>query len=638
MKYNRKVSSFTGSIGEESMRGLEKRLGMLAVCVLLACAMIVTASAAPAENCPGSCAHQAAIGTTHYDTLAEAITAAESGSTVTLLADITIDTPVTADKSVSLDLGGKTLTGDLADDAQSAVTFTKGGTVKNGKIAPIQGAAVQVSGGTVNIEKNAQLEGCGTAPTLRLAAAKVTLSGTLSGKGPEAVIAAASEGSCELSILKDARITAEENAAVAFDCAGKLDISGGTIQAKKDILTVHIAEDRKTEISVTGGKLLSNEGETIVITTDEKAEVPKDFVTGGTFRKVPTSYVPSYCKIQENTDGTYTVISSYKLTFQSGGATGTMDPVTVQCGSAYKLPKSGFTPAANMDFAGWDIGGKTYAAGASYTPEGDVTVTALWKAHEHFGGTATCLKKAVCSSCGKSYGKLSSHKLSYSGGYAATCDSTGMNAHNACTVCGSCFVDGVEVSASSLSTPALGHNWQTVEGKPASCTEDGLKSHEKCVTCDSLQAEGSPVREEDLLIPAAGHTMEDVAASQATCSEPGIQAHERCTTCDGQFLKGESVEIAEITTATSSHVLSDWVSDEHYHWKSCVDCDEVFRQNDHADKDADGVCDDCGYVMMGEDAEEPDEESGFSWLFLIPLIAAVVIVILLVMKKRKEKA
>lgn len=626
------------------MKGFGKRLGILAACMLLACAMIVTASAASAENCPGSCTHQAAVGSTHYDTLEEAVAAAASGSSVTLLSDITVSSPITIEKSLSLDLGGKTLTGAPASDAQAAVTFTKGGAVRNGKILASKGTAVLVQDCTVAIEKNAQLDGCGTAPTVRLTAskdqtAKLNLSGTLSGSGPAAVIDAVSEeGSCELYVLKNAKLTADSNAAIAFDCAGKLDISDGTIQAKKNLLTVHIARQRETELTITGGKLLSEAGEAIVITTDADADAPKDFVTGGTFQKAPAAYIPSYCKIQENSDGTYTVISSYTLTFQSGGATGTMDAVTVKCGSTYQLPKCGFTAPSGMDFAGWSINGKTYAAGASYTPAGNVTVTALWKTHTHTGGKSTCLSKAVCATCGQSYGKLGSHSLAYVSGSAATCSKTGMKEHKECTVCGSCFVSGTAVSAYSLSTPALGHSWETVEGTPVTCTEDGLKEHSKCSECGALQADGKTVTEEDLLIPATGHTMEEVAASQATCTEPGIQAHQFCTTCDEQFVEGEPVEISQLTTATSSHVLSDWLSDEYYHWKTCVDCDEVFRQSGHADADADGACDDCGYAMAEEQAEAVTADgSGFSWLFLIPILAAIVILILLIMKKRKEK-
>ena len=245
------------------MKGFKKRLCTLTICVAAICLLIITASAAATETCPGGCSHQAAIGTTHYDTLAEAAAAAKSGSTLTLLSDLTIDAPLTLDKSLALDLGGKTLTGSLH--------FTKGGTIRGDKLTASASTALTVTDCTVAIEKDAVLEGSGTASTVLLRASKngkarLNVSGTVSGNGPAAVIDAASaEGSCELYILKSAKVTAADNAAIAFDCAGKLDISGGTIQAGKNLISVAVMEKRKTELAVTGGKLLSREGEAILV-------------------------------------------------------------------------------------------------------------------------------------------------------------------------------------------------------------------------------------------------------------------------------------------------------------------------------------------------------------------------------------
>lgn len=607
----------------------------------MVCLLIVTASATPVENCSGSCAHEAAIGTTHYDTLAEAITAAKSGNTVTMLSDVTITTPVTVGKSLVLDLGSRTLTANLSAPEQSALRFSKDGIIRNGKVAVSEGSAVMVSDCEVSIEKDVALESTGTAPVLRLTAGKekacrVNVSGKISGKDSAALIDAASEeGSCELYILKDAKLIAEENPAIAFNCAGKLSMEDGTIQAKKDAVCVTIAKDRKTELSVTGGKILTEEGESIVVTTEEDAEAPKDFVTGGTFKKLPRAYIPAYCVIRENADGTFTVISSYTLTFQANGGSGTMEPVIVRCGSAVTLPACSFKAPKDMDFAGWEINGVLFAPGDIYIPNANMAVTALWKPHQHTGGSATCLKKAVCEICGKSYGKLGDHVLTYTGGYPATCTTTGMNGHSKCSVCGGCFVDGIMISASALTIPAPGHDWEAVEGKPATCDEDGLHEHRKCNTCGTLQIDGKPAAEDDLVIPATGHTLEAVEATQATCEEAGIQAHEHCTSCDQRFLNGKPVTVAQLTIATASHVLSDWQSDEYYHWKSCVDCGEVFRQNGHMDSDLDGACDDCGYAMPLEKNDAPIEEAPFSWLFLIPIIAAVAIAIPLVIKKRK---
>ena len=73
----------------------------------------------------------AEVGTTKYQTLAEAIDAAQDGQTVTLLADATEDVAIS--KSITLDLGGKTLTNTNAGNATISV---KSGTVtvKNGNV------------------------------------------------------------------------------------------------------------------------------------------------------------------------------------------------------------------------------------------------------------------------------------------------------------------------------------------------------------------------------------------------------------------------------------------------------------------------------------------------------------------------
>lgn len=61
----------------------------------------VTALADGAANCPdqGSCTHQAAIGSTHYDTLKQALQAAEENQTVTLLKSITINSNQASNQS-----------------------------------------------------------------------------------------------------------------------------------------------------------------------------------------------------------------------------------------------------------------------------------------------------------------------------------------------------------------------------------------------------------------------------------------------------------------------------------------------------------------------------------------------------------
>lgn len=77
----------------------------------------------------------AKVGKEVYTTLATALDKAQDDDTVTLLADVTED--VTINKSITLDLGGKTLTNTSAGKATISVTggtvTVKNGSVKGGK-------------------------------------------------------------------------------------------------------------------------------------------------------------------------------------------------------------------------------------------------------------------------------------------------------------------------------------------------------------------------------------------------------------------------------------------------------------------------------------------------------------------------
>ena len=80
-----------------------KRILALCCCLILMTALAVIVTATPAEDCSGGCGHKAAIGTTHYDTLTEAISAAADDSTVVLLADTTVAEALMIEKAITLD-------------------------------------------------------------------------------------------------------------------------------------------------------------------------------------------------------------------------------------------------------------------------------------------------------------------------------------------------------------------------------------------------------------------------------------------------------------------------------------------------------------------------------------------------------
>ena len=74
----------------------------------------------------------AKVGSTKYETLADAIKAAKNGKTVTLLADVEQNTQLTINKSITLDLNGKTIknTADIwGDNANAILSITNGAKV-----------------------------------------------------------------------------------------------------------------------------------------------------------------------------------------------------------------------------------------------------------------------------------------------------------------------------------------------------------------------------------------------------------------------------------------------------------------------------------------------------------------------------
>ena len=141
------------------------------------------------------------------------------------------------------------------------------------------------------------------------------------------------------------------------------------------------------------------------------------------------------------------------------------------------------------------------------------------------------------------------------------------------------------------------------------------------------------------MIPAGGHVLESVEKRDATCTQAGTLAHEQCTVCGLLLVDNKPVEANQLTTGTASHVLSDWCSDETGHWKTCVDCGEEFRRGEHK-AGADGNCADCGYALSSTDTPSTHKQAqNFSWLFLIPIVAALgisgALAVSMLLKKRK---
>lgn len=145
--------------------------------------------------------------------------------------------------------------------------------------------------------------------------------------------------------------------------------------------------------------------------------------------------------------------TTYTVTFASGGAEGSMDPVTVSPGpggkAKFKLPACGFDQpfCKSKDeilkhgwaFTRWTVNGVYYHAGNTATIEKSTEAKANWKSN-----TTACVKKQA--------------KVE------PTCTESGVAEHYKCSVCGKLFSDAngtTEVKEASLVLPAKGHSYGT---------------------------------------------------------------------------------------------------------------------------------------------------------------------------------
>ena len=106
---------------------MKRKLLSVLLTLCLAFSLLPTAAlAATAENCPSgeSCTHQAAIGSTHYDTLQDAVNAAKKNDEIELLQDITENVTIPSTLyTVTIDLNGKRWSGGTDVDSDGNATI-----------------------------------------------------------------------------------------------------------------------------------------------------------------------------------------------------------------------------------------------------------------------------------------------------------------------------------------------------------------------------------------------------------------------------------------------------------------------------------------------------------------------------------
>ena len=76
--------------------------------------------------------------------------------------------------------------------------------------------------------------------------------------------------------------------------------------------------------------------------------------------------------------GDPTTPQTHTVTFNTGGGTGTVDPMTAETGTAITLPSADGLSRQYYTFTAWETGGKQYNPGDDFTVNADTVFTAVW--------------------------------------------------------------------------------------------------------------------------------------------------------------------------------------------------------------------------------------------------------------------
>ena len=270
----------------------------------------------------------AEVNGTQHATLQEAVNAASTGETVTLLADTSED--VTINKSITLNLGGNTLTNKSAGKATISVT---GGTVtvKNGTV---QGGTsyynIEVTKGS---NANLTLEGV-TATAGNTGSSMIDNWGTMtitSGTYSGGLNVVKSEEGSTLNISggKFTLSYATNGYTGVIFAYGTTTISGGefiqslTTAGRWDhptVILTGVVEGYTATTVVTGGTFTNNKSGESIFRGVGKGTSDNFEVSGGTFNKtVSDGYFADGYFVMKNDDGTYSAGGPYEAKINSTG-------------------------------------------------------------------------------------------------------------------------------------------------------------------------------------------------------------------------------------------------------------------------------------------------------------------------------
>ena len=329
----------------------------------------------------------AQIGDEKYESLAEAVAAANADDTVQLLTDVELDEAVDITQSITLDLNGKTISISEANEDGYAISVSSG-TVTitgNGAIDAGDDIALDVAGGSVTIAN-------GTFSVIGVDDGSLTITdgtftdGLLTAGGTTTINGGTFNDTVQVDggavTINGGTFSSDDNVLVVTDSTGSITVNGGSFTATGVTDLVACAQDGGSiEIAngtFSGGSLYVG---TAITETDGTIAV-----SGGMFGELVAE---KFCATgflgttRPDENGMYTVVTAKTVTFVLGddAPDGATAPETLHYPGGDEaetaLPQPTYT-STEKTFAGW-----TNALGEvmSVIPAGsttDFTLFAMW--------------------------------------------------------------------------------------------------------------------------------------------------------------------------------------------------------------------------------------------------------------------
>ena len=330
-----------------------------------------------------------------YNTLAEAVAAAQDGQTVTLLADVEQNAQLTIDKSITLDLNGKTIkiSGYTAEKAQVSVkgnlTIQDSSEAQTGKICSDytstagrvvsveNGGKLTIAGGTITTEGMSGLSG--SAVYIASGAEVNMTGGAVKVDAKRGNVAMNVKGSTGVFTMSGGSVIAEAGdgtetyiTAISGSSGSTIQISAGTVSGPQALLAGSSAT------TITGGNFTGS------------ITVKNGSISGGTFDRAldkkacAAGYVPT-----QNGDGTYGVEIGMFTVMVTSRTTGSNSPVANVAGVGSNITYAqGTTVTASAisgyKFVGWFVNeytGTPYSTDLTceVKPTDDCTMIAVYE-------------------------------------------------------------------------------------------------------------------------------------------------------------------------------------------------------------------------------------------------------------------